>query len=382
MALYNPTIKRYQRDQGNVVPNVFNGETEHPRLGTFPAPYLPLQFEMDAHDDHYVVMTGKVVALDSTGFIVPAGLRLQLQTLEDEITAAIGGNLDLSTANADLATLWRYDATDVAAGVKNARGLTVRLNEPVVASFFTDDGVALVQYNEAAANTSTAIPVSGGSVIARSRNVGNHIGLAQYSYLRTASDVLSRAADENPLHPAAASGPAARLPYDPTQLRHLAWEHQTHVGIEVAAAMAKYPVVADRSGVLIQGQAVAIGASLAAFVPGDYVTYNADSDIIPATAAGIVFPTTDFDADVDATVVTRIKNAIVDWHRKIVGQVQRVNGRFPQAYLERVATRWESTVPGFEALDRTSGTATGGKNWEMYAAGSNIGEVFVSPLMR
>lgn len=173
---YNPTVKRYSKDLGVPIPNVRFTRAEFPRLNTWPAPYLPLQLENERHDEYYVILTGKVVALDSRGFYVPAGLALQLQILEDEIEANLNDTVDLSAANANLVKLQRYDATDVAQGVVNARGLAVKLGEPVVLSFFEDgNGDALAQYDADDADTSTAYitPVA----IARTYDVGNHIGL-------------------------------------------------------------------------------------------------------------------------------------------------------------------------------------------------------------
>jgi len=375
---YNPTPKRAESERGKIMPATRYCFSERPRLDTTVAPYLPLGYQMEPHDSYFVILGGKVVALDDRGFYTLAGLKKQLDTLEAEITASIGGNLDLSAANADLATLTRYDATDVAEGVVNANGQTVRLAEPVVASFFNDDGVALVQYNAAAAATSTAIPVGGGSVITRRHNVGSHIGFCPGAMPRAASDVMDRAADENSLHPDAVSGPEALTPYDPTQLRHLAYEHSNRVGVVVADECFLYPLVADRSGVLIEGQAVAIGA-VASFPLGSRVTYDANSDIIPAT---VNLVTSDYSADVDATISGRIEAAIEDYHQSLVGQVVRVSSRFPKALLDKVATRWESTVPGFTAINRMPGSATSGYPSHMHAAGATLGEVQISPLMR
>lgn len=376
---YNPTPKRAESERGKILPNTRYCKSERPRIDTSVAPYLPLQFAMEPHDSYFVILGGKVVALDDRGFYTLAGLRRQLDTLEAELNASIGGNLDLSAANADLATLTRYTATDVTEGVVNANGLTVREGEPVVASFFNvAEGVALVQYNAANANTSTAIPVGGGAVISRRHDVGPHIGFCPGALPRAGSDVMDRAEDENALHPAAASGPEALVPYNPAQLRHQAYEHLPRASVLVADECLIYPIVEDRTGVLIKGQAVAIGVA-ADFVLGERVTYNADSDIIPAT---VELEASDYSADDDADITARIKAAIKAYHEDAVGQVVRVSTRFPKALLDKVATRWESTVPGFSAINRMPGSATSGYPSHMHSAGSTLGEVQISPLMR
>jgi len=139
-----------------------------------------------------------------------------------------------------------------------------------------------------------------------------------------------------------------------------------------------YPLVANRSGVLIEGQAVAIGA-VADFPLGSRVTYNADSDIVPATVS---LTTSDYSANADADIDARIKAAIADYDQSLVGQVVRVSSRFPKALLDKVATRWESTVPGFTAINRMPGSATSGYPSHMHAAGATLGEVQISPRMR
>jgi hypothetical protein len=362
----NNTVKRYSRDLGIPIPMVRFGPSEFPRLNAGPAPYLPLQLENDRHEEFYVVLTGKVIALDSRGFVVPAGLKLQLEQL---IAGVATGGLDWTAgvvANAE-----RYDATDVAEAVLNSRGVQCVLNEPVIRSLHT---------SVAAANPfldTEALPAA-----ADSFDVGNHIGVAPYSFLRAGSDVMERALNENEFHPAAASGPDATVPYDPTQLRHLAWELQNRVTALVSAECLVYPVVASRvaSGVLIEGQALAIGASMAAIPLGARMTFDENSDLELATSASAAFANIVPDFAVDAD--TAIQDAILAQNDRIVGQVVRKNVRFPSSLLDSVKTRWESSVPGFQDLDRMPGSATDGNPWRIHTAGTNFGEIQVSLLMK
>lgn len=360
---YNPTVKRYNKDLGVAIPNVRFCPTEFPRLNTTPAPYLPLRLHNERHDEYYTVLTGKVIALDSLGFVVPAGLGLQLELANNELDA--GGTWD----DATLANLDRYDATDVAEGVVNARGVACTLNEPVVRALITDVVVAGGE------------DLDTGDVPAASNalTIGEHIGVAPYSFLRAASDVMSRAVDANELHPAAATGVEATFPFDPTQHRHLAWELQNRVTALVAAECLLYPVVANLNGLVIEGQAVAVGASMAAFAHGGKVTYDEASNIVPmsATAAALTSRTPDFDGG-DAAAAA----AMLSLRDRIVGQVVRKNTRFPSSYLDHVATRWDSSVPGFQAIDRMPGSATSGYPWHMHTAGATLGEIQISPLMR
>lgn len=353
----NNPAKRYDKDLGKAIPIVRFGPSERPRLNTTPAPYLPLKLHNERHDEYYVMLTGKVMALDSFGFAVPAGLALQR---EAAVAAGDGAAWPASCE--------RYDATDVANGVINAQGDAAQDGEPVVHAMLStaayDSGDDTVDLNNAPATAIT---------------VGNHIGVVPQSLLRAGSDVMSRAAsDTQP----AATGSAALVPYDPTQLRNLAWELQNRTTALVADECLLLPVVADRSALLLEGQTVAIGA-MADFGLGDYVTYNENSDLVPATASASAFSNIVPDmSGADGADATAVSAAILSHSARIVGQVVRKNERFPSSYLDKVKTRWESSIPGFNDIDRMPGSATGGYPWHMHTAQSTLGEVQVSLLMR
>lgn len=86
--------------------------------GFKPAPYLPLLNRFDEERYAYLVISsGKPVALDNKGNLVPAGLRLDA---EDADTAVV-----------------KYSQLDVQQGVLNSAGVPVTVGEAVVASFAT-----------------------------------------------------------------------------------------------------------------------------------------------------------------------------------------------------------------------------------------------------
>lgn len=93
------------------------------------APYLPLLRYNDQEFVYTVISTGKILAQDSNGAIVPAGLKLEAE--------AYAVALGTSVAAADTQALVRYTALDVQNGIKNAKGVLVVENEPVVKSWFT-----------------------------------------------------------------------------------------------------------------------------------------------------------------------------------------------------------------------------------------------------
>ena len=127
------SVAGFQIPQAPMVPN--NGLSDGiAPAGTFiVAPYLPLVRYNEDKFTHVVVGSGKPVALDSNGHVVPAGLRL------------------------DTTGIVKYTQVDVDNGVRNAKGELVTVGEAVTASF-ADAGIT----------------------------VGPHIGVAPYDYFRHA----------------------------------------------------------------------------------------------------------------------------------------------------------------------------------------------------
>lgn len=127
------SVAGFQIPQAPMVPN--NGLSDGiAPAGTFiVAPYLPLVRYNEDKFTHVVVGSGKPVALDSNGNVVPAGLRL------------------------DTTGIVKYTQVDVDNGVRNAKGELVTVGEAVTASF-AEAGIT----------------------------VGPHIGVAPYDYFRHA----------------------------------------------------------------------------------------------------------------------------------------------------------------------------------------------------
>ena len=375
---YNPTVKRYgRRDVGIMIPNVEFCPTDFPRLLAQPAPYLPLKLHEEKHDNYYVILAGKVVARDSMDFLVPAGLLLQLETFEAAVLDAAGGNLDVTALDLEL-----YDQTDVDNGVINSRGLPAALSEPVVYSMITVDGNPLPNFVLADAD---AVAISNDPV-ARRVNIGNHIGVAFESMLRPSTDVISRAADDHLFNSGSASGMEAlkgRVNAVDERVEAGAISNDLHTVRTDYCYI--YPVVTSYAP-LIEGQAVAVGESMAAFVNGARVTYDADSNIVVASPAAVVVGSLAGNDAADlAAVQAAIDAALVSaqkYHDRCVGQVIARHVRHPKSLLDKVKTRWDSTIPGFETLDRMPGSANGGYPWNMQTAGATLGEIVISTFMR
>lgn len=132
-------------DWGHITPNVEYSEGQRP-AGEFQiAPYLPM-VRYDVYNREYKVLSqGKVVAFDVTGYMVPAGLKLQAALYKAAADAE--ANIGAGLAAADLLALDKYTAIDVQSGVLNAAGNLVTLGETVVKSFFNITALPLVQLN-------------------------------------------------------------------------------------------------------------------------------------------------------------------------------------------------------------------------------------------
>lgn len=111
------------------------------------AKYLPTIRYNESKYTYVVIASGKPVAQDSTGAVVPAGLRLDLAAYKSDPASA----------------LVKYTERDVTAGVRNAKGELAKAGEAVVASF-EDAGIT----------------------------IGSHFGVAQYDcFVHAGGDGIS-----------------------------------------------------------------------------------------------------------------------------------------------------------------------------------------------
>ena len=156
-----PNYKRYDQ-WGHMTPNFEYSEGIRPAGEFQVAPYLP-EVRYNVRLLYPVVLSGgKIVSMDSSGYIVPAGLQKQLAALVAKgavakVTTRAGG------AN-EVAGLTRYTVKDVDAGVRNSAGQYVVDGEAVVESFV------------AGANCNGAVLLS----------VSKPVGISSYNYWRHA----------------------------------------------------------------------------------------------------------------------------------------------------------------------------------------------------
>lgn len=243
MQLYTPRhLKRDEWD--HLTPNVEKFEGVRPWLGTTVAPYLPLARYNEYDKDYFVMSLGKVAALASDGFVVPAGLKLDMEA------AIAAGNVSAATHE--------YTATDVTEGVINSNGVACTAGEKVVASMLsTTSGVT------------GATGLGTRPVGAHNNTVSHPIGVLPYSYYRASGDGLTPAGHS-----------AAHAVWNPTDLRFTNYQKQNRVTV-LCDYVCEYAVV-DSYDPPYAGIALFMGTSVK---PGDFVTYDINSNLAIASSS-------------------------------------------------------------------------------------------------
>lgn len=192
------------------------------------AHYLPAVRYNQAKFEYVVISSGKPVALDSKGFVVPAGLKLEAE--------AYATALATNVAAADAQALIRYSALDVAAGIKNAKNVLVSVNEPVVKSWFT--------------GTTQDLKVS------------FYTGVAQ-------GDVFKHKGGDN---------------INPATISIANFNRQPNIGFLCDYHM-QYPLIKDVATIRtapLQGIAGVVSAQ-ASIAPGSFLTYDRESNFVPTS---------------------------------------------------------------------------------------------------
>jgi len=200
--------------------------------GTFRvAPYLPLLRYNEEKFVDIVIASGKIVAFDSKGAIVPAGLRFEAE--------AYAAALATSVAAADTQALVRYTSIDVQKKIRNFKGELVVANEPVVKSFFT------------------------GTVL--DNEVSFYCGV-------TMGEVFAHAGGNN---------------QNPTRLNYTNFNRQPNIGF-MCDYHQQYAVVKDLATIRTAPQVgvAALVAQPTEFAHGTFITYDRESNFVPCAKHG------------------------------------------------------------------------------------------------
>lgn len=230
-------------ERGHITPNFEYSEGIRPAGQFMPAPYLP-SVRFNVYFEEFIVLSGgKVVAFDSNGFVVPAGLRKE--------AAAYKADFDVNgEASADALMTILYTQNDVNRGVLNAAGAAVVLGEPVVKSLFD---------------------IVGGAPLAELVTISNPVGISSYNYWA---------------HPGGNGE-------NPAQYNVQNFNLQNKVAF-VTDYVVQVPAVTDKAtydAAPYAGMGALVGATVK---PGMFVSYDADSNFtvlgyeVGATDAGEV----------------------------------------------------------------------------------------------
>ena len=310
---------------GNLTPNVEISEGIRPAEELKPAGYLKLVRFDKYSEDYYVVSAGKVVALDSNGDVVPAGLALQaaaykaawdgaggIQSVNRAAGLAAVLALDGYTAGGAL-----YDTADldpVASGVpvQTDTGNDVPVTDfaglglaaLMVENFFTAQGDSEVKriIDFDAADMAAADNDIAADVI----TVSAPIGIAPYNFFRWAGG----------------DG------FNPSQYTHHNYNRQHQVAV-LCDYYIELPRIDDKSLIKFPQLSCVFDSGLT-LTPGTFLTFDASSDMIEWAG------TESFD--------------------DIIGQVWKIDSGFPKDYLDRVRTAYE----GLGDLDKMPGSASSG----------------------
>lgn len=389
---------------GNILPNVEHSEGERPAIEWKVAEWLPVQFFDKHYENWFVIMPGKVVAVDADGRLCPAGLK---------IAAELVGSGDVVT----------YTLNDVEAGTINvATGL------PVTAAQLTDPG---------STRGYTAAEIDSAGFLGRSGvafTVSNPVGIAPYAFLQWAGGdgfnpaeyrkhnynmqhqvaVLCDYVLEMPLVPGATASEALTFSVDATEGANV-FTDSGLANLPVAANTDRTPItfaggssatlfvnqVTDKTQISGPGDwaidltlghvsvyaasaplGVTVSYSHYAAAPasvsrfacavgdlkgGDLVTFDADSNYRAATAATLFLSGSPTGAEVARAMGL------------VIGQVLDRDSSLPKDMLDRVKTSFapalgtdaSGALPAYLGqLDQMPGTANGGMPSNVHYAGA------------
>ncbi len=301
---------------GNLTPNIEISEGIRPAEELKPAGYLKLVRFDKYSEDYYVVSAGKVVALDSNGDVVPAGLALQAAiyaTAWDDENGNLGTNrtaartavLNTSLLPGVTPGAAAYDATDVdpvgsGVAVKTDTGNDVVAAMQMVENFFTvvTDGGAKRVCDMVVADEDDA-----DSNLTQVLFISKPIGIAPYNFFRWAGG----------------DG------FNPSEYTHHNYNRQHQVAV-LCDYYIELPVVADKTLIKFP-QITCVHDPNATLLPGDFLIVDASSDMVEWAG------TESFD--------------------EVIGQVWKIDTSYPKDYLDRVRTAYE----GMGDLDKMPGTA-------------------------
>lgn len=375
---YQATHKGNSDLAGHMTPNF--EIMEGMRFGQFyPAPYLALGRFEPLFQDYFVISAGTPVAVDSNGWLVPAGFRKLL---------ALGAGHGP-----------QYTQLDAQHKMKNAQGNLVAANEYVVDSMIAAGvsvgrimGVAsydvYATYGADSANPATY----------KYHNYNKQSGVAVLTdYLlefpvepfkridHKMEETLGADAGTFDLAHANVVAHSVRIRINGRRDVDFVFNAGAGAGgvdqLDWSAISAAYLKSGDVLKVEyyyeLTGTYDAPWQGIATFrgavKPGDFVTIDEESKFV-SYSAGVIGDTSA--ADESASIA-----AAIDESLDIVGQVVLVDGNFPKQFLDRVKTAYDDRLTGpvvdgrdgtTSKLDRMPGSATDGAPHNVWYAGGDV----------
>lgn len=328
-------------------PNISVSEGLRPAQHYAVASYLRLERFDNRSLDYKVISHGKVVAVDTGNFIVPAGLLFDIER------AIVLGSSAWDSGN--LAGYSNYKAVDVTEGVKDFGGVTAVADTPIITSFF---GVS--------ADLIAAANALGTQV----NFVTGPIGLAPQDLWRQNGAGYGQGYS-------AADSPDFTFANYNMQQGTTVWTQ----------GFVQVPVVTDLSGLIIPGIVVYMGTP--SLVPG-LVSYNADSNFVPFSSVAAATPIagstftagsagnpTDAEIIIEIDRVTDLVNAqdikiadgIRDVSSKVIGRLLFMDDKWDKDLLAYVKTWEPNSTLGKPA---TPGASTLGLPDSLWLAGEQV----------
>lgn len=349
--------------------------SEGMRFGlNFPASYLPLERFEPTFQDWKVIGAGKPVALDSNGFMVPAGFRLLLA---------------LGAGNGP-----QYTQTDVDHGVLDAQGLPVSVGDYVVDAMIAA-GITVGRCAGVASYDAYALSGSDPTNPAtyKYHNYNRQTGVAILTdyYLEYPVEPFERIAHKKTatigvdaatfaLDHATVLSYTVKVKINGRRDVDFAFVNGSPDSLSWAAISATYLKTGDKVEVeyLYENTGVynapfkGIATWRGSAKPGDLVTFDASSAFV-AYSAGAVGDTST--GDESANIL-----AAIDKTLDVIGTVYKVDTNFPKQFLDRVKTAYDDRLTGsivdgrtgaVSKLDRMPGSATDGMPHNIFYAGGD-----------
>lgn len=378
---YRATHKGNSDLNGHMTPNF--EIMEGMRFGQFyPAPYLPLGRFEPIFQDYYVISAGTPVAVDSNGWLVPAGMRLLLA---------------LGAGNGP-----QYTQLDVQFGVKNAQGNLVSAGDFVIDSMIAA-GLSVGRIMGVASYDAVgqfgADPTNPATY--KFHNYNRQSGIAVLTdYLlefpiepfkrveHKIEQTIGANSDTFDLDHNSALNYTVEVRVNGRRDVDFAFADNAGGGgvdqldwSAFSGGLGDHLKTGDKIIITyvyeVSGTYDAPWQGIASFrgsvQPGDFVTINEESKFV-AYSAGAIGATNAGDVSADIS-------AAIDKSLDIVGQVTLVDYNFPKQFLDRVKTAYDSRLTGSivdgrtgstSKLDRMPGSATDGAPHNVYYAGGDV----------